>query len=252
MSTNEVNAAAAKATEPKAPAVMAPESDVVELPIGLPTPSGVIATAKVRELNGFDEEAIARAKSFGNVLLTLLERAVVSLGDEKPDPGLMRELFLADRLAILVGISRCTWGANVVSTVECECGEVSTIDFDLNDLEITKAQPTDAYFSVELRKGKTAKVHWPRGDVHEALLMTSDVSGALFRSVIINKCVDDIDGIPMFGDTAKRLSVPDRTTIVDTVNGIYLGPRFDLTSVPCPACGKEISPAIALADLFPL
>jgi predicted RNA-binding Zn-ribbon protein involved in translation (DUF1610 family) len=231
---------------------MAPESDVVELPIGLVTPSGAITEAKVRELNGFDEEAIARAKNFGSILLTILERAVVSLGGEKPDQGLMRELYLADRLAILVGISRCTWGSNVVSTLVCpDCGEVNQIDFDLNDMEITKAQPADAFFDVQLRKG-TAKVHWPRGDVHEALLTTADVSSAMFRSVIINKCVDDIDGMPMFGDAAKRLSVPDRTKIVDTVNSIYLGPRFDLTSAPCPACGKEVTPAVALADLFPL
>lgn len=253
MSTQEDVSVAAAATKPEAPAVMAPESDVVELPIGLFTPSGAITEAKVRELNGFDEEAIARAKNFGSVLLTVLERAVVSLGGEKVESSLLKELYLADRLALLVGVSRCTWGSNVVATIACsECGEVNLIDFDLNDLEITRAQATDAYFDVELKSGKIAKVHWPRGDVHEALLTTQDVSSATFRSVIINKCVDDIDGMPMFGDAAKRLSVPDRSKIVDAINNIYLGPRFDLTTATCPDCGKEVSPAIALADLFPL
>lgn len=242
----------AKSTRPKEPVVMAPESDVVELPIGLPTPTGVIVRAQVRELNGYDEEAIARSKTLGAALSVLLSRAVVKIGDEKATPELLREMYLADRMALLVGISRCTWGANVVSTVTCDaCEEESDVDFNLDDLEITTADTADATFEVELKGGRVARVHWPRGDVHESLLL-GESTPAASRTTLINKCVEEINDMPMFGDAAKRLSLGDRKKIVTAINDVYIGPRFDKTSVPCPACGEEIIPAVTLGALFPL
>lgn len=244
--------AVAEATRPEQPQVMAPEPDWVDLPIGLPTLSGVVTQAQVRELNGFDEEAIARSKSNGQAILTILERATVRVGDEKATPELLREMYLADRVAILVGISRCTWGANVVTTIRCpHCEEVSEIDYDLDDLEITTADPADARFEVQLKKG-TAKAHWPKGDVHEAIINMKEDTTAQFRTTLINKCVDEINEVPIFGDAARRLSVGDRSTLVSAINDVYMGPRLDQTSVPCPSCGKEVSPALSLAELFPI
>jgi hypothetical protein len=82
-------------------------------------------------------------------------------------------------------------------------------------------------------------------------LANSDISTAEFRTMLINKCVDAIDDTPVFGDAAKRLSVKDRGTLVNAINDVYVGPRLDLTSINCPDCGKENSPAIVLGDLFP-
>jgi hypothetical protein len=239
-------------SRPKPPVVMAPAPDTVELPIGLVTPMGTYTTVQVRELNGYDEEAIARSKNIGGALAVLLDRAVTKLGDEEATSELLKELYMPDRVAALVGISRCTWGDMVLTRITCSCGESNVVEYDLKDLDVTTMDPKDASFTVELTKGRTADVHLPRGDVHASLLANADISTAEFRTMLINKCVDSIDGNPVFGDMPKRLSVKDRGILVNAINEVYVGPRFDKTSVLCPDCGKENSPAIVLGDLFPL
>jgi hypothetical protein len=231
---------------------MLPEPDVVTLPVGLATPTGIVTTVRVRELNGYDEEAIARAKSLGQRLLTILDRATVKIGDEDSSTELLRELFLGDRMAVLVAISRVTWGSRVNANIRCdECG-FQEVEFNLDDLEYTKADPADSEFTVALKKG-VAKVRWPDGHAHEALLNLGEQDNvANYRTLLINKCVVEINDIPVFGDVARKLSVADRSTLVNRINEIYLGPRFDKTSVNCPSCGEEVSPAIGVGALFPI
>jgi endogenous inhibitor of DNA gyrase (YacG/DUF329 family) len=241
------------ATKPETPIPMAPEPDWLELPVGLQTPAGVVTRVQVRELNGFDEEAVARSKTIGAALLTILERATVRIGDEPSSPALLRELFLGDRLAILVGISRCTWGANVVIDLACPfCSENNEIDYDLNDLSVVLGSPREGYFDIRLKSGKLASCHWPKGDVQEALAHADMDNQAEFRTVLINRCVDELDGIPLLGDAARTLSVRDRKELVEAIQKNVVGPRFDLTTANCPSCGKEVSAVLTVGDLFPL
>lgn len=238
-------------TRPTAPVPMAPESDEVELPVGLVNPGSVVRIAKVRELNGYDEEAIARAKGMGPAMLTILERATVRIGDSEATPELLRELFIADRLALLVGISRVTWGKIVVVPFTCPaCDHSEDMDYDLDNLRIVNLDPADAWFSVALRNGRTAQVHLPQGDVHEILLREQHTA-AEYRTLLLDKCVEEIDGTPVFGDSVKRLSSADRKVLADAIQEVPAGPQLTETTLDCPACGKEVSAVLTVGDLFP-
>ena len=71
---------------PTAPEVVIPSlpETTVDLPGGLydPCEGNVMKTAEVRELTGLDEEAIVRISEPGKALLTILEKATVSVGGQ--------------------------------------------------------------------------------------------------------------------------------------------------------------------------
>lgn len=238
-----------KVLKPTPPVVMAPAPDRITLPIGMVEPNEVIRDAQVRELNGYDEEALVRTKTIGAAMVVALERATVSIGKEKATPAMLKDLFMADRQALLVAISRCTWGdkINVQHLVE---GELLDGVYDLNDLPIREGDPADSWFDLQLPSGKVARAHWALGDVHEAILTSKGENSATFATFMINKCVEEIDG-EMFLGGALKLSVLDRKFLVDQIleRGNY-GPQFDKTTISLG--GEEITPAIQLGDLFPV
>ena len=83
-----VNAAisAALAEEPVVVETAAPSSTEVSLPGGFVSREGILAKyAEVRELNGADEEAIAKAGFLGKALQTILQKGLVSIGGEPVD-----------------------------------------------------------------------------------------------------------------------------------------------------------------------
>ena len=75
LANNLINSALAEAPVQQEVKITPPSDTVVTLPGGYLTATGEIITeAEVRELNGSDEEAIARTANIGKAILTILHR----------------------------------------------------------------------------------------------------------------------------------------------------------------------------------
>ena len=244
--------------------------DLIPLPGGLILDEGldnerVVSTVRVRELNGEDEEALARALASGepyHFLTTLLERGTVQVGDE-PEAStraLLGRLLIGDRDAVLIGIRVATYGNSIkVFNFRCpECGNISDIEFELDDdIEVRKLDnPHDNVFEVTLRNGSVAKVRLPDGNTQVAL-NEGKPTQARRNTIIIQKCVESIttpDGrerrMIVSPRMALSLGMADRRTILSEITDRQPGPKYTDIKITDMDCGKEVSLAVDLGDLF--
>ncbi len=236
-----------------------PYSDnIVDLPVGLLDPmAGSITTAEVRELNGFDEELVARAKDLGAALLVILERATVKIGEEKSTKRLLETLTIGDRMELLIGIRKATWGDALPVNLTCgECGISDDVEVSVtNDIPRNTIDDPIAgrEIKIDLPSGSRADLTWPTGVVHTKVLMTPNMSSADMTTALITDCVVSLDGLPLLDGErqAKGMSVRDRAAITKAVTEKLPGPVLDKTEVTCPACGEKNSLPLQVGALFP-
>lgn len=229
----------------------------VTLPGGYLTSDGeLIRHAEVRELTGFDEEALSRATTLGMQMNILLSRAVVAVGTLKPDQGLLNALLAADRDALLLAIRQVTWGSDVVLGAfcgACETEQELTVDLT-TDVEVKRLDgPADREFSVSLLRGRTATVQLPNGETQRSILQSEDKTSAELNTLLLKGCIIAVDGEPVFTvDQVRKLPLRDRVTILEEISKRNPGPRLNEVSKPCSACGEEIPLPLTLAGLFRL
>jgi hypothetical protein len=117
------------------PRLTLPPDTSVTLPGGLLDPIlGIVNTAEVRELNGADEEAVAKVNDVPKSLMVILERGTVKIGDEKATKADLDALLAGDRETLLLAIRKVTFGSEIkLGPGECpECGEEQTFNIDLD------------------------------------------------------------------------------------------------------------------------
>jgi hypothetical protein len=236
---------------------IAPSNTLVELPAGFVNSSGALVKyAEVRELNGADEEELAKAASPGLALNTALIRGVVSLGDEAPTKKDFDTLLAGDRDAILLAIRKLTFGQHLRFKLPCGGCNVETnvvVDLD-NDVEIaTLDNPiTGRSFSMETKKG-TVVVNLPNGVTQKKIIESFDKSTPEIVTIILAGCIQSInDELSMGRSTALSLGIADREAIISEIATRSPGPRLGEVSKACEACGNELFIPLSLADLFRL
>jgi hypothetical protein len=172
--TDQAQAAIAKATSDPHPEIEPSPDSIVDLPAGWLVPDGVVQTARVRELTGYDEEQLARiprAKNVPAYVTEMLALGVEDLGGQKPTKDMIRAMLIGDREALLLGIRRVTYGNEVQFKLNCEsCGTESDVDVLLDsDVEIRKLDdPKVREWDVPLKHG-TARIQLMTGLMQEAL-----------------------------------------------------------------------------------
>jgi hypothetical protein len=257
---------AGKTQFPKDPPKVEP--DEVTLPGGLIHGDEVITTATVRELTGEDEEKLYKSLASNNsfhFINTLLECGTVKIGDEPESEtkALLKNLLVGDREQIILGIRRVTYGDQVtVINFKCrECeGTTAQITFEISD-DITVKKLThprdEIEFDVKLRKGSVARVRLPNGSDQQALVDQVDATLAerntiMLQRVIIN--ITDPNGTmhALAGEPslALKMGIADRRTILREIADRAPGPRYNDIKFTHADCGKEVSLAIDLGDLF--
>lgn len=234
-----------------------PASTVVNLPGGYLFSNGTIGTtAEIRELNGFDEEAIAKASSVEHALTVILERGLVSIGNETLSKSDLDTLLLGDRDAILLAIRKITFGTTVEFSIVCQsCAkqQVSVVDLD-NDVETkTLNDPVaDRLISVEIKSGE-AQVTLPNMITGKRLADNANKTIAESVTEMLGGCLAAINGIPSMGKaTALQLGLLDRETIVNALYENAPGPRLAEVKKTCEACDNDIPLTLSLASLFRL
>lgn len=243
--------------EPVQIKTIAPSNTEVTLPGGYVSGDGsLVKYAVVRELNGADEEAIAKAGSYGRALNVILSKGLVSIGDETVNRELLDDLLAADRDAILLAIRRVTFGDEVnYSTLcdHCNSAQQFTIDLDKDIPVVTLQDPIeDRRWATEIKSG-TAVVTLPSGDTQKKLMENSDKTTAELNTILLSGCVLSINNKASYGaQTVLKLGMGERETLVEEIIAKNPGPRLGEVSKTCEACGENVRTPLSLVGLFRL
>ena len=252
--TRQVNETQAKVEIKTVP----PSNSEVILPGGFIDREGsLVKYAEVRELNGIDEEAIAKSGSVGRAFVVMLQRGLVSLGIEQAKKEDLDRLLSGDRDAILIGIRRVTFGDTIDFNIRCpHCSTELDVVLDLKeDIPVrTLEDPINGrYFTYESEKHGIIEVALPTGSTQRKLLENSDKTTAELNTILLSGCIISVNGSPSMGaSTVLKLGMADREKIINEIIERNPGPRLGEVSTSCEACGEKISMPLALADLFRL
>ena len=233
----------------------APSDTEVTLPGGFINREGALVKyAEVRELNGADEEAVARAGSTGRALNVMLQRGLVSLGMEPASKEDLDTLLAGDRDAILIGIRRATFGNTIDFTGTCQsCSTRQNLMVDLTkDIPVVelKDPKEDRLWTYESKLGIVV-VGLPNGSVQRRLLENNDKNAAELNTILLSGCVASVNGSPSIGaSTVLKLSWKDREALVQEILDRNPGPRLGEVKKACEACGEDIPMPLTLAALF--
>lgn len=239
------------------PVLTAPSDTFVNLPGGYVTVTGeVLRTAEVRELNGLDEEAIARTNNIGRAVMTIINRGTVKIGDEKATETVLDNLLAGDRDALLLAIFKATFGSITEVGAYCVgCNDLKTVRVDLNDDIKTRVlidPVNDRYFTVNGRIGEIL-VQLPTGHAQKELVNQADKSSAELNTLLLEKCVLQINGSPVISKAqVQALSLSDRRKVIEELNSRVPGPQLEDIKMECPDCGGEVTVPINLGTLFRL
>lgn len=234
-----------------------PLDNIVELPGGYITPTGdVLRTAEVRELNGLDEEMIARQSNFARSINMVLSRAVVKIGEEKVTEEMLNSLLAADRDALFLGIIKVTFGETVTLTgYEAGTNETHEVEVNLNTDIKTKilVDPiADRKFEVRGKKNVYTVV-LPSGKAQKALAENSDKTLAELTTIMLEHCVVAINGKPVIGKhQIQNMPIVDRRKIGDELADRNPGPQFEDITVANPDGDGKVVVPINLGTLFRL
>lgn len=237
---------------------VAPSNSEVTLPGGFITREGsLVKYAEVRELNGLDEEAIAKAGSIGRALLVMLQRGLVNLGMEPAKKEDLDRLLSGDRDAILIGVRKVTFGDTIEFHVVCShCSTELDVVVDLNeDIPYRELENPieDRKFTYESEKHGIIEVSLPTGSTQRKLMENTDKTVAELNTILLTGCIDSINGQPIMGaSSVLKLGMADREKIINEIIKRNPGPRLGEVKTSCEACGEEIPMPLALADLFRL
>jgi hypothetical protein len=257
---NAINAAAAELNNPDTPAIktVAPSNTEVSLPGGFIAGDGsLVKYAEVRELTGSDEEAISKSGSIGRVLVAMLQRGLVSIGDQPAKKDDLDSLLSGDRDALLIGIRKVTFGDSIEYTINCpSCSTELDVAVDLNkDIPYKELEDpiNGRSFTYKSKTKGEIVVSLPTGLTQRKLLENNDKTRAELNTILLAGCVDSVNGAVSLGaSTVLGLGMADREAIIAEIVERNPGPRLGEVKTTCEACGEDIPMPLSLADLFRL
>jgi hypothetical protein len=232
-----------------------PSDTLVNLPAGFVTPAGeVIKTAEVRELNGKDEEVIGKANNIGKAFNTILNRAVVKIGELPITEPLLDSLLSGDRDALMLGIFKATFGkVTEVSTYCTGCNDFKDVEIDIDrdiKVKILVDSIADRMFTIE-GKSSVYEVTLPTGVVQKELALSNDRNGAELTTLLLQHTILEIDGKPVMGKAqVQAIGLVDRKKIGDEIAKRIPGPQFEDIVIDCPDCEGKVVVPINLGTLF--
>ncbi len=241
--------------------IAGPPDGTVTLPGGLLTPEGVRRDAVVRELNGEDEEELARPavrRDLMKYVDTLLNRCVVSIGDEPASRRILDELLIGDRDMLIQAIRVVTYGDTMRLDITCPgvgCGHKYKVDYSFsNDVPIKKLDdivveiagtkiPLEASrhtYQVPLRNG-VAQVNLITGYTQRTVytLDNEGLSLAELNTRVLSQCVQTVNGTGVGVRELLHMSAADRKRLTDFLGQAQFGPQWTEVSDKCPRCERE-------------
>jgi hypothetical protein len=249
--------AMASAPQEEAPTltIRKPFNGLVTLPGGFLTSAGeVVTTVEVRELNGLDEEAVAKQSNIGKSLSTILSRATLRIGEEAATETALDSLLAGDGDAIMLGIYRATFGNTVTLSGMCtSCQQIKSVEVDLTQDIPTKGllNPIDdRVFTVVGAKG-TYTLALPTRKAQKELLSNLDKTMAELNTILLENCVVEINGREVLSKSqVQAIGLADRKLILKELSSRNPGPQFDPIEVACSDCNGKVEVPISLGAIF--
>lgn len=248
------------------PIIRQPEDNHVTLARGIHRDGQWHRHAEVRELNGRDEEELARAgTNWSRFLSVLVQRGTVAVGGTEMSPAVAGELLIGDREMLILGIRRATFGDEIeVSGFICpHCDESTELTIHLSQIPVTElaapddefVKPDEGCYLVELRGGRTARVRLPTGADQDHVLKNPQWTAAQQNTEMLQRCVRRISDEatytePVTGQDIRNLGMADRNKILKFLSDAQPGPRYNEVAFTHESCGREVPLPITLANLF--
>lgn len=250
----------AMAPEPEAPLIPPrPPKDVFELPAGWVDNTGTLhKDVRVREMNGYDEEELARPsiKSVIDFIDLIIKRCTVDIGGERPEARIMDDLLIGDRDAVLIAVRVATFGNEFSMPVVCrevDCGEQYEVKVDIaKDIDVKElpGDPTQRMRPCILADGREVQVRLMTGAAQRAAY-GNDFNDAQQASIMLLECIYSIGGEPVHSiDQIKKLGTNERRQIIKFLDENTCGPQWQGVMHPCPNCQVEAALPINLVALF--
>lgn len=233
-------------TKPQADAPKAATSDTDAV---LPAPE-----LELREMTGFEEEAIERSAGHPNsarLVNEILARCLVAPGeDHRGALDQIRRLLVADRDVALVRLRQMSLGDAIESEVACpSCAEKMAARFALADLPLDVPRPP-AQIRASLPDGRVAVMRLPTAGDQEALLDQGLELAAERRTFLLARLILAIDTQgPLTPDSVRALPTQVRLAIETAIDEAT--PALDLTmGLTCSACGHGFSAPLDVDAFF--
>lgn len=211
---------------------------------------------EVREMNGSDEEAISRKEIKSNgakILRTLIARCCIRIGayvkeDMKESKwiDIIQSLSVGDQDYILMKIRAVSLGEEIENKYFCpnsDCKEEIIMTASLDELEIV---PFDGLFEIpfELPNGfknkegkilRKGKLRHPNGLDREVLDNIAKQNIGRANTLMLSRCITELEGIKVYDDLVRSLSLKDRHYLMDLFNEHKFGLNLEL-EIECPTC----------------
>lgn len=253
-----IGAAIEKAFGPsEEPAPGAPPKDGVRLPFGRLVDGVAQREAVVRELNGADDEALARAASDAfRWADTVIALGTTQVGGAKAQREMLRELTVADRDTLMLAIRIATYGDTFeIAGYLCpHCGEKTDLTVHLDNITIKGPEdPVCRVYEVALRQG-TATLRQPTGN-DQLAFGEKERTGAEQNTFLLSRLIVSLEyagGAARSGSMAlaRELGLADRKKLLDAIREHTYGPRYEEISMTHEACGQEVTIPLTPGDLF--
>jgi hypothetical protein len=234
-------------------------TDVALLPGGFIDDEGALHTeCRIREITGADEEAMARellspTTNIPKVVDLILKRCVLEIGTHHATPQLLYKMLIGDRAALMLAIRILTFGNDwEVPDFPCKlCGQAFGTIVELNSITMKKLDdPRNQQIEVELRNGHIAELALLDGRAQLDCVGDGTRTGAEETTIAIDHCLRSIDGVPVPGNMAQKLSMADRRKIAQALSDGQPGPRMEEVGVTCTKCGRDADYSVSLIDIF--
>jgi hypothetical protein len=212
--------------------------------------------AKVRELNGFDEESLASMDSrnvvYAEYMTFLLKRAVVSVGSitVAENPSVIENLIIGDRDILFLKIIEATYGNNREYQIQCMSCEASNDVIITMDTFKNRETTHDPKLPLEytLGDGTVVKMRLPNG-IDSQIVAKKSKTVAEQNTLMLARCVEH-PAMHNPVEWAKGLGLKDRSALVKVLLDNQPGPEIGEVNAQCATCGGDLNIVLDWASLL--
>lgn len=244
------------------PMVEPPSDGKVDLSLGLWDGTVHHTDAEVRELNGADEEALAKYTEPVEMFDAVLCRATVRIGSINLSDLPMSErqshlaqLLVGDRELLFINIIAATYGNERTVPFICPtCEASSEVDILFNqDFKPTTDETPKTNYEFVSSKGDRITFRLVTGVDQLGLARRRGVTKAEANSYILSECIINVNGEVPFDPMqyVRDMSMRDRGALLESLNEHQ--PNLDTVfKFNCPSCGNEVHLPLDWGDMFQL
>ena len=232
--------------------------------------NGVMHTEfEYREMNGTDEEAIAKpkVKSSGSMVTrVILERCIIRIGtiekeSVKPSEwtSIIQSLAIGDQDYAMLKIREISLGDEFEVSHKCpNCKTKINSVFTLDELPLVPYSGVEE-IEFELPRGykdKEGTVHkfgvlrHANGLDREALDKVVSQNPSMANTLLLARCIKSLGTAPITDDLLRNLSMRDRNYLFSLIRDTSFGYDVSDFEIECPSCERELSISFNQTDFL--